>query len=405
MIRAYTERQCVTPDYTPFYLTGYKSPLRKLPAAGVHDDIYIQMSLLDVNGSMIFLYSTDWISVEEGFYEELSARLNSEFGIDRKLVLVSATHNHQSVGDQMKQNEHFNQEYYDWLIQLGINGYRNGLDHLTEVKAYWGKRVITGYYNSRVLENTLADNEVILVEFRDSDDKVVTGICNWAVHSTAVTPENDLLTGEFAGNTAKEYQKLKGYYPHMIVGAAGDCSTRNTRQGNDFVELDRISKGMAREMVSIEVNNPLDLELLEIKTITHHVDVTVDHLDVERKIYYSQKELKTATEFDRIKVLKSMMPALEKLSGLDRVTADWFADAIKLKDLEIIVTPAELASKFGLQIKNASKAECCLVFGYTNGKAGYLFPEELYGMTFETISSGIPPREVQQYIDKIMTIV
>ena len=191
----------------------------------------------------------------------------------------------------------------------------------------------------------------------------------------------------------------------MIVGAAGDCSTRNTRQGNDFAELERISKGMAEEMAAISVNKQLELDFNDIRTITHHVDVTVDHDDVRKKIADAEEELKTATNFDRIKVLKSMMPALNKLLSLDRVVVDWFADSIRLGDLQIIVTPAELASKFGLQIKQASKEECCLIFGYTNGKAGYLFPEELYGMTFETISSGVPASEVQQYIDKIMTIV
>ena len=363
------------------------------------------MSLLDINGTQIFLYSTDWISVEEGFYKELSSRLNEEFGTDKKLVLVSATHNHQSVGDQMKQNEHFNQKYYDWLIELGVKAFRKGLNNLREVKAFYGKKVITGYYASRVLENTLADNEVILVEFRDNNNEVVSAICNWAVHSTAVTPENALLTGEFAGNTVRKYHELKGYYPHMIVGAAGDCSTRNTRQGNDFAELERISKGMAAEMAAIPVDKELTLNFNDIRTITHHVDVTVDHEDVKRKIADAEEELKTATDFDRIKILKSMMPALNKLLTLDRVVVDWFADSIRLGDLQIIVTPAELASKFGLQIKNTSKAECCLIFGYTNGKAGYLFPAELYGMTFETISSGVPAEEVQQYIDKIMTII
>lgn len=405
MIRAYTERRCVTPDYTPFYITGYKSPLRRLPARGVHDDIYVQMSLLDINGVFVFLYSADWISIEEGFYEELSNRLNKEFGIDRKLVLVSATHNHQSTGDQMKQNEHFNQKYYDWLISIGVECFRRGLENLREVRAYCGSKVITGYYSSRVLENTLADNEVILVEFRDENDEVVSAICNWAVHSTAVTPENNLLTSEFAGNTAREYQQIKGYYPHMIVGAAGDCSTRNTRQGNDFAELERISKGMAEEISHIKTERELELCFNDIRTVTHHVDVTIDHDDVRKSISDAEEELKTATNFDRIKVLKSMMPALNKLMTLDRVVQNWFADSIRLGDLQIIVTPAELASKFGLQIKRASKAKCCLIFGYTNGKAGYMFPEELYGMTFETISSGIPAYEVQRYVDKIMTIV
>lgn len=402
MIRAHTVRECITPDYTPFYLTGYNSLLRKLPAQGIHDDIFAQMSLININGTYIFIYSTDWISVEEEFYEELSNKLNAKYGIDKNLVLVTATHNHQSVGDQMKKNEHFNQKYYDWLIDLGIRNYQKCLDNMEEVNAYWGKKTVTDYYASRVLDNTLADNEIILVEFRNSAGKTVTAICNWATHSTAITPDNALLTGEFAQNVCREYQKLSGYYPHMIVGAAGDCSTRATRQGNDFKELERISKGVANELVTIDVSSKLELKYDCIKTITHDVDVPIDHDYVLRTIKENDEELKTATDFDRIKVLKSMKPAMERLSKLERGKAHWFAHAIKLGDLEIVVTPAELASKFGIQIKENSKADCCLVFGYTNGKAGYLFPEELYGMTFETISSGIPASEVQKYIDKIL---
>lgn len=405
MIKAQGVRLCLTPTYLPFYLTGYKTPIRKLPAQGVHDDIYAQISLIDVDGKKLFLFSTDWISVEECFYEELSDKLHEKYGIDKKLVLVSATHNHQSVGDQMKQNEHFNQGYYDWIIQRAIELYEVCENSLEEVEVYFGKKVIEGYYASRVLDNTLADNEVILLELRNKDGKAVSAICNWAVHSTALTPNNALLTGEFAQNTAKEYQKLKGYYPHMIVGAAGDCSTRATRQGNDYQELDRIAKGMANEIAKIEVKEKLELNFESISSITHHVDVAIDHDDVMTKIKESEEELKTATDFDRIKVLKSMMPALQKLSKLDRAVADWFADDIKLGDLEIVVTPAELASKFGLGIKSASKAKCCLIFGYTNGKAGYLFPKELYGLTFETISSGIPAEEVEAYIAKIMEMI
>ena len=405
MVRASTERICVTPAFTPVYLTGYKSPMRKLPIQGVHDDVYVQTSLIDINGTFLYLYSTDWISVEEGFYRDLAERLNREFGIDPNLVLVTATHNHQSVGAQMKENEHFNQEYYDWLIDIAVEAYRKCLHKLEEVRVFYGKKVIEGYYASRVLENTLADNEVILVEFRNANDEVVSAICNWAVHSTALTPENSLLTSEFAGNTCEELFKLKGYHPHMVVGAAGDCSTRNTRQGNDFAELARISTGMAKEIAAIPVEKELQLVYEGFKSISHHVDVTIDHQHVQQLIKETEEELKTAEEFDRIKVLKSMLPALQEQLSLDRVVEDWFANSIKLHDIEIIVTPGELASKFGLQIKAASQAACPLIFGYTNGKIGYLFPEELYGMTFETISSGIPAEEVQQYIDKIMTML
>ena len=58
-------------------------------------------------------------------------------------------------------------------------------------------------------------------------------LCNWATHSTVLDPENTLLTADYAGAVCNELYRLRGYYPAMIVGAAGDCSNRAWRQGTD----------------------------------------------------------------------------------------------------------------------------------------------------------------------------
>lgn len=406
-MKAHSIRSCLTPNYEPFYLIGYNSPLRELPAKGVHDDIFSQSTLLEIDDKWIFLFSTDWLEVEREFYQDLSERLHHKYGINKDLVLVSATHNHQSVRDHMKyaRSGKFNPEYYEKVVQIAMDTFQQCLEQLEEVEAYWGKKVISGYYGSRIVSGALADNEVILVEFRNQKQEVVAAICNWAVHSTVLTPENDYLTKEFAGNVCHYFEKIKGYYPAMIVGAAGDCSTRATRQGNDFNELERVATGMAEEISKIEVTEKLTVNFQKITKTQHHCEVEIDQDEVQRIIDANNEELKTCEDFERRKILNSMMSGLYRKLKMDKVVVDWFAEVIHLKDLVIVVTPCELASKFGLEIKEQCKVPCCLIFGYTNGKAGYLFPKEYYGLTFETISSGIPSEEVESYINKIKSIL
>ncbi len=402
-MKAYSTFDCLTPQLEVFYLTGYNSPLRKLPAQGVHDDVYGISTLIEVGEDRVFFFSTDWIGVEKDFYQDLSSRLNEKYGINKQLVFVTSTHNHQSTGGQFihDRNDHFDQEYYDFVINTAIAGFETCLNNLQEVEAYYGSKVITGYYGNRVEMDKLADNEVILVEFRNKENKVVAALCNWAVHSTALTPNNALLTSEFAGNTRKYYSEIKGYAPNMIVGAAGDCSTRPTRQGNDFAELERISRGMAEEISKIEVNQKLDLNLEYINYFVYDVEVVIDHDEVQAILDANEEELKTATDFDRIKILNSMRGPLTRKLSMDKEEAHWFAETVKLNDLELVITPCELASKFGKEIKALSKAKCCLIVGYCNDQGSYMFPEEYYGKTFETISTSIPASEVLAYVNKI----
>ena len=100
-MKAHSEQYCLTPAYEPFYMIGYNSPLRELPAKGVHDDIFVTATLLDFGDQKLYLFSTDWLEVDDDINHEISEKLLEKFGIPPKLVLVSATHNHQSVRDHI----------------------------------------------------------------------------------------------------------------------------------------------------------------------------------------------------------------------------------------------------------------------------------------------------------------
>jgi len=402
-----TYRYSLTPT-NEFYLIGYGPSFesRKHPAQGVHDDIYANVLLIEIEKQYIFIFNADFIEFEESFCNKMKTKLNEQFNINPNHVLFSATHNHQSIMSYHKtwKSGVFDPQYYDELQISIVKSYQQCLNNLVEVEAYFNSKIIEGYYGNRNYPDQLADNEVIVVEFIDETKKVIAGIVNWAVHSTVISPENNLLTSELAGAVCTKLFEYKNYYPLMIVGAAGDCSNRNFRQGNDYQELKRVSEGLAKAIAQIEVNQKINIKQLKSMRITHRVAYNMQDqvAEIRRRIVEAEAELKTSVNFDRIKILNSTIDGLKRRLTINEIDLELSSSIVNAGDLQIISSPAELGSAFGIKIKADSPSLCTLIFGYTNGHMHYVMPQEEYGKFFETINSYYPKGEPEKYVGKII---
>lgn len=361
-----TSRYCLTPE-NQFYLIGFRSPNRFEPASGVHDDIYCNSLLFEENGKELFLFSADFLEFEEEMAEDVKTMMQETFGLERDMVLLCATHNHSSVVSYHKSwyTGKFDQSYYDRLLEIIKDSYRTCQENAREASARFGKKTILGYYGNRNHPGEPADNEVIVVKFLDESGNAFAGLINWAVHSTVISAENTWLTAELAGNVSKKLGDTFGFYPAMVVGAAGDCSNRNERQGNDFNELERVSTLLAKDIADIEVDQELELGEIQYQTLFH----TIHNLPANPD---------------------------DKPFHLDAK-----ASVIQLGSMQLFVFPGELGSAFGIQLKQAYDG-LGIVSGYTNGYYEYFLPASEYGLSFETSNSKIPEGEPEKLIQKFI---
>lgn len=404
-MRVGSSRFCLTPK-GEFYLIGYgpRYQSRLKPAEGVHDDIYARSILIEVDGKEIFVFNADYIEYEEWSCKEIKAMLAKEYGIEENLIFLSATHNHHSV---MSYHKHwdtgkFNQEYYDFFVETVKKSYEECHKRLEECEAFFGKREVLGYYGSRIYYGKPADNEVILVEFRN-DKGIVAALCNWSTHSTVLDPENCYLTADYAGAVCNEIYKLRGYYPAMIVGAAGDCSNRAQRQGTDFNELDRLAKGVANEINKIECNEKLNLQYHGNDYVTYRVNYTPEDCSLELlpKIEKMQKEMDAETDLQAKKLIYDSMNQMKRKLNVKEVDITLYSSIVHLGDLQIVSSPGEVGSSLGIEIKEHSSSKCCLFFGYTNGYASYILQPELYEDSARCRNSRYRTMDVRAYIDAI----
>lgn len=329
------------------YLIGYRDLENRLqPATAIHDDVYANALLFSDGEREVFVFSADFMEVEEQMAEEVKTLLATRYGIDRDAVLLCATHNHTSIVAYHRSwwTNKFDQDYYDWLLLTICDAFEECRANAQPATARLGKQVITGYYDNRNVPGRLADNEVILLEFLDEKGSPFAGLVNWATHSAVCGPDCTELTSEFAGLTSKKLESSLGYFPAMIVGAAGDCSNRNVRQGRGIAEVERISTGIAAEIAQMPRETPVNLGRIVVQPFYHTVAHDDFHLDLHCAV-------------------------------------------ISLGGLHLFQFPGELGGDFGIRMKEECPVQG-LVLGYTNGYFEYFLPAWEYGMSFETAHPG-----------------
>lgn len=341
------------------YLIGYRDLENRLqPATAIHDDVYANALLFSDGEREVFVFSADFMEVEEQMAEEVKTLLATRYGIDRDAVLLCATHNHTSIVAYHRSwwTNKFDQDYYDWLLLTICDAFEECRANAQPATARLGKQVITGYYDNRNVPGRLADNEVILLEFLDEKGSPFAGLVNWATHSAVCGPDCTELTSEFAGLTSKKLEPSLGYFPAMIVGAAGDCSNRNVRQGRGIAEVERISTGIAAEIAQMPRETPVNLGRIVVQPFYHTVAHDDFHLDLHCAV-------------------------------------------ISLGGLHLFQFPGELGGDFGIRMKEECPVQG-LVLGYTNGYFEYFLPAWEYGMSFETARTQVPKGEPERIVDK-----
>lgn len=389
-----------------FYLIGYgnRCKSRRVPAQGVHDDIFANVLVWEIDTEIFYIFNVDFIELLDDFCTGIKQEMKKRYGIPESHVLLSVTHNHQSVRDYHRtwESGKYNPAYESFLVDTIYRAYEEGLQNLQEVSVRFGRGITKGYYGNRNHQGQLADNEILKVAFI-KDDKVIAGLINWAVHSTVLSSENAYLTSEFAGNVRKYYAEKAGYSPLMIVGAAGDCSTRHYAQGNDFAELARVSKAVAEQILAIPCTQSLNLVYKNTRELTYQIRYDMEEYREELELELEQCNALIEDKEARIHGISPgfYKKIIQKKLALKQVDITLFSTIINLQDMIIITIPGELASAFGIALKQLYPDTCTLIFGYTNGFLHYLMPKEEYGLSMETIDSLYPKGSIEGYVEMI----
>ncbi|WP_318764803.1 neutral/alkaline non-lysosomal ceramidase N-terminal domain-containing protein [Lactiplantibacillus carotarum] len=395
-------RKDITPT-APFYLLGYKTPLRNQPAKGVHDHIFINALLFyDEKGEECFLATGDLLELEDVVAADIRQKISHKYGIAMDHIVIGVTHDHHSVRDYHRSWEFgkFSQTYYNFFVESFVQAFEECRETLTDVTVQYGQREVFGYYSNRNHPDKPADNAVSVIKFM-ADGQAIAGIVNMAVHSTVLSANNQYLTADLAGNTCAKLAEQWGFFPLMLIGCAADSSNRYERQGRDFAELERVTTGLAGAIAKIQT--PKTLRLGNIRTLTLSHEVVNDKPTYDAQLHAMIDQLQSGTV---TKVGSQPIEAVvEKCES--QLQAPQFYDLLSLQlldigELRLFIFPGELASA-GAKTLRAATDKTVLIAGYCNGFHYYFLQAQDYGLSFETIGNPVPAGTFEEIIAKFVT--
>ena len=406
MIKVATSTSYVTPQ-EPCFMGGYG--MRRQKSEGVLDDLKCTAILLEVNGENVVMCDVEILMITQEIVTAVKERLEREFGVYPERVTIATTHTHAGPEIRSDRLPMFDEEtddgfwrhYQDILKEKIFDTIADCFKtELKEVEAWYRTVKIEGLYGNRNGMGKPEDKDVTLIAFKN-DNTVEAAIVNISCHPTVLGAQNLQISSDLLGYISRGVKERLGVYPMMMQGASGDMSNRNYRQGHDAQELARTGEGILAQLFASEELAPLSLSEPMVEEYHWETTYPVDKNALKALQSEIRQQMSAEINYDKHKILLSSDYAIELKLKKEEINACFNAAIIRLGDIEICKQPGELFSRFGLQIKAASKAKLPLIWGYCDDYGGYLADEGEYGKTYESIMSPMPKGASEEITDDL----
>jgi len=394
-------------DVTPpigTYLDGYGS--RKEPANDIHDPLFATLLMLKAGSDGVALVTLDLVGITLSFTEKLKAALSPVLGISGEAILVSAIHTHAGpVGfmGRVPLLGNFDDPLLQEIFLRKIRGAAVWVkDHLQPVQVGIGRGEIHDIGRNRNdPEHGLNDSELGVLRVDDANGQPLAVLMNYGCHPTVLGPDNLAISADYPGAARTALRKI---YPGTAFlftnGASGDVSTRFTRRGQGFAEVERMGNILAGEVLKVmQVVTPLE----EVAVSSHVAtfDLALRHFpsvdEARKKIETLEAELKQkrAAGLPAGEIRK----AVTKLEGAqgqldmaqsygDTKTVATVVQLLRIGPVALVTMPGEPFTHIVLEIKKHSPIHPTFVVSYGNDYRGY-FPDavSVAAGTYEALMS------------------
>lgn len=370
-------------DITPSgskWLAGY--PARQ--STGVHDRLYHRIVAMDDGHTQFFLVSSDLCLFTPSVYDEATAQLKKETGIEPMQVWWTVTHTHSApeVGPHgllmliMPERYHHepDREYTAQVERSLIDGIKKARSELAPARLAYGTgysaaninrraRDVDGHISLGLNPDGPTDRQIGLIRLERADRSTLAVIANYSMHGTALGERNTLISGDAPG-TVEAYVEEKLGAPMLYVnGAAGNLAPIYTVQ-DDF-----------RAAHITEFNVLLGDRILAANRSLAPASANVRIREGERFVETPRRK-----GFGWDASLGNYLQADKGAAGTIRFPIRF---VFINDDLAIWSAPVELFCEISMHVRSRSPYPHTFYFGYANGWLGYLptkqaFPEGGY---------------------------
>jgi neutral ceramidase len=369
-------------------------------ALGVHDQPQVTVVALQQGGATLVIAALDVVALDRDFATQVASLV----GVAPESLLIAASHTHSGPGgfsakcapsgtpiDEALRNRVMAVVVRTACAALAaLRPARLGLER-------WEAPGVAGNRNSPERE---VDDRVTTLSVDGEDGEPVATIVHFACHPTVLGPDNLQISADFPGPLRQliARQTSDTEAPVLFLnGAAADVSTRFTRHGQTFEELERLA-GVLTDARPLEMapsavvrSPPLAVSGAAVQLA---FKASADRAVAEEQLAAYERELQAAideefgTRRQLITKVQGARAEVERAEGRAVGATAVTLTAARLGDLALLAISAEVSSGIGAAIEAHSPFPVTLVVGYAGDYCGYITDAADYErQTYESLIS------------------
>lgn len=396
-------RESITPG-NGVNMRGYGNDAHRL-STGFLDYIYATCIALKDGEDIVLLYSTDLLTSEKAWTQEVRTRIYSELGVPEENIQIGATHSHTApaIGTSHDAIKEWKVMYMDALV----NSAKKAIADLAPTTMY-GKKVQTEQMNY-VRHYTMSDGsvsgsnfgdwslpitghvtpgdpEMTLVKFDREGDKKDILLMNWQAHADMV--KGTMVSADYIGVIRNTLEKETGMDFIFFLGATGDQNPGSRiaeeKSNSDYKKYGEELAQIALKAIP-EITEKIEgqgiaskQETITYKSNKYGQDRLEDALEVNQ-YFIETGDSNAASKLAQSKGFWSVYQCngIVNCSKLP-ATGDITVNVHRIGGLGFVAAPYEMFSENGMYIKNNSPYDFTIISTVTNGYTNYFPTKEAY---------------------------
>ena len=228
------------------------------PCQGIHDPLYCKAVILEQDDGRYGLMVLDLLCVDEALYLRIAEAI-APFGIAKERLIVCAIHTHASplgilpeegplasINSSIAPKDPAFRDYMQAVVAATAQACQQAADTLEPflIRTAQGPMPAVG---SERHTGAAPSGQLTVLQCKTESGKLLT-VYNFPCHPTVMSAANLQVSADFAAGIE---ETLGGDMAVFINGAAGDISTRFTRQESSFTECARMGRIAAEQILSV----------------------------------------------------------------------------------------------------------------------------------------------------------
>lgn len=378
--KAGVARLAITPD-KPIYLSGYAN--RKHPSDGVVHDLWAKaLAIEDPKGARLVLVTTDLIGLPRGISEEVGARIEKNYGVDRARLVLNSSHTHsgpllwQSLNlmfELSSEDQHVVQDYSRKLVDALVQVAGAALKDLSPATISFGNGQAHFAVNRReptpkgmrigVNPTGPTDPDVPVLKVAAPGGRLRAIVFGYACHNTTLGGDFYRVNGDYAGFAQIEIEKANPGATAMFLMLCGADQNPNPRGTLDLAA----QHGAA---LAAEVNRVLSSSQQRVRGPIRAVYQTVELGFAPNSRETFESRLKESNPW-RVRHARAMLRLYDERRPIRRYP--YPVQAIRFgNDLTLLALGGEVVVDYVLRIKKEYGAKGLIVAAYSNDVMSYI---------------------------------